>query len=56
MKKLAAVPKPATPNPPPPRAPVSILDPKFVYVPAAKTDITATWRKHGWKPIERKQA
>jgi hypothetical protein len=27
-----------------------ILDPKFKYVPAAATDIQATWRKFGWKP------
>jgi hypothetical protein len=39
---------PATPSPA--RAPVSILSPNFVYVPAAKTDVTRTWRKYGWKP------
>ncbi len=27
-----------------------ILDPKFKYVPAAATDIQATWRKFGWRP------
>lgn len=28
-----------------------ILDPKFKYVPAAATDIQATWRKFGWRPL-----
>jgi hypothetical protein len=28
--------------------PVSLLDPRFKYVPAASTDITATWRRHGF--------
>lgn len=28
-----------------------ILDPKFKYVSAAATDIQATWRKFGWRPL-----
>jgi hypothetical protein len=28
----------------------SLLDASFRYVPAAATDIQATWRKFGWKP------
>ena len=28
-----------------------ILDPKFKYVPAAATDIQATWRRFGWRPL-----
>lgn len=27
---------------------MSLLDPRFKYVPAVATDITATWRRHGF--------
>jgi len=27
---------------------MSLLDPRFKYVPAASTDIAATWRRHGF--------
>jgi hypothetical protein len=27
---------------------MSLLDPRFKYVSAAETDITATWRRHGF--------
>jgi hypothetical protein len=29
-----------------------ILDPNFTSVPAAATDVQATWRKFGWKPLD----
>lgn len=33
-----------------------ILDPDFVYVPAAATDVQATWRRvAGWKPLKEQQ-
>ena len=35
--------------------PSSILNPDYKYVPAAATDITQTWRRFGWKPIEDKR-
>ena len=35
--------------------PKSILDPNFKYIPSAQTDVQATWRKYGWKPVERKE-
>jgi hypothetical protein len=34
--------------------PVGLLDPKFKYVPAAATDVTQTWKRFGWKPIEQR--
>ena len=30
----------------------SLFDPAFKYVPSTATDVTQTWRKHGWTPIE----
>lgn len=27
-----------------------LLDPRFKYVPSSATDITATWRRFGFKP------
>lgn len=30
---------------------MSLLDPKFVYVSATATNIQATWRKFGWRPL-----
>ena len=27
---------------------MGLLDPRFRYVPATATDITATWRRHGF--------
>lgn len=29
---------------------ISLLRPNFVYRNSASTDITITWRKHGWRP------
>ncbi len=33
--------------------PTSILDPRFKYTSSTKTNIRATWKKHGWKPKEK---
>lgn len=33
----------------------SILNPNFRYIPPANTDITETWRKHGWQPTTPEQ-
>ncbi len=30
----------------------SVLDKSFVYIPAASTDVTLTWRRFGWVPID----
>jgi len=29
---------------------VGVLDPKFHYIPAAATDVAATWRRFGFNP------
>lgn len=31
--------------------PVPLTNPQFPYVPAARTDVQATWRKFGWTPL-----
>lgn len=33
----------------------SILDKKFLYVPAGMTDVSRTWRKYGWTPPSERQ-
>lgn len=39
------------------KGPVSVLDPSFKYTPSAQTDITLTWKRFGWTPVDpRKQA
>ena len=27
-----------------------LLDPRFKYIPAARTDVSATWRRFGFRP------
>lgn len=51
MKKLKVV----EPKPQKETRPHTILDPNFKYVPAAATDVTQTWRRFGWTPIEKKE-
>jgi hypothetical protein len=34
---------------------IPITNPQFVYRPAAATDVTLTWRRFGWVPVERKK-
>jgi hypothetical protein len=29
---------------------MKITDPRFKWIPSAKTDITKTWKRNGWKP------
>jgi hypothetical protein len=33
----------------------NLSDPRFVYVPAAQTDIGQTWRRAGWVPPSEKR-
>ena len=49
MKKVKLV---VPPLPEPVRP--SILDPNFKYVPKEHTDVQRTWRRFGWKPVEKK--
>jgi len=30
-----------------------LLDPNWIYTPANKTDVRATWARHGWKPTSK---
>ena len=32
---------------------IRLSHPDFVYYPAADTDVTRTWRKFGWTPVQR---
>lgn len=52
MKKMKTIEAPA---PQKETRPQTILDPNFKYVPAAATDVTQTWRRFGWTPIEKKE-
>jgi hypothetical protein len=36
--------------------PVSLWDSKFIYYNASQTDVTRTWKRFGWVPVERKSA
>jgi hypothetical protein len=31
----------------------NLLDRSFVYTPANATDVSRTWMRYGWKPVER---
>jgi hypothetical protein len=35
--------------------PQTLLNKDFKYVPASATDVTQTWKKFGWQPIENKE-
>ena len=30
---------------------MSLLDPRFKYIPASSTDVAGTWRRFGFKPV-----
>jgi hypothetical protein len=34
---------------------MSLLDPRFRYVPAVATDVTATWRRFGFDPQQNEE-
>jgi hypothetical protein len=51
LKLIDAVPTKG--NPKKEDAPTSILDPRFKYTPSSKTNIRQTWKKYGWKPVEK---
>lgn len=33
---------------------VRVTDPRFQYTSSAATDVQATWRRFGWRPVEPK--
>jgi len=35
------------------KPPRNILNPEFQYSPAARTDVTRVWTRHGWNPPDR---